>query len=192
MKQWLASAWLDIQRIVPNWKFLHRSTEWSTVAGHATYTPRECGIQDGQFGFWEEEPRWRVRRTSDPNQEWELLRIPQYTDWYNLYQRGATRTTTGMPTVYAIAPDKSVCLGMVPEAGYTIRAEYYRAPQQLVHAGDIPDLPSWHDPMIIVYRAMMWFGRYRAASEVYEQGMLEYRRLLNALMDDQVPKPYFA
>ena len=41
--------------------------------------------------------------------------------------------------------------------------------------------------MAIVYRAMMMYGRFTAAGEVFNDGEQNYRRILTALVRNQTP-----
>jgi len=38
-----------------------------------------------------------------------------------------------------------------------------------------------------VYRAMMYYAGFEAASEVYQRGELEFKRLMNRIDIDQLP-----
>lgn len=41
--------------------------------------------------------------------------------------------------------------------------------------------------MAIVYRAMMMYGRFTAAGEVFNDGEQNYRRIMTALVNNQTP-----
>ena len=41
--------------------------------------------------------------------------------------------------------------------------------------------------MMIVYRAMMFYGGYESAPEVYQRGEAEFKRLMSRLDIDQLP-----
>jgi hypothetical protein len=75
---------------------------------------------------------------------------------------------------------------MVPTAGYTVVGDYYLAPVDLSADTDVPTLPEWHNPMIIVYRAMIDYGMFESAPEVVQRGELKYKQLLQRLEFDQL------
>jgi hypothetical protein len=93
---------------------------------------------------------------------------------------GALRLTQSRPNVFSIAPDFSVCLGPVPAAGYTVTGDYYKVATELVLDGDTPGIqPMYH--MMIVYRAMMYYGASEAAPEIYQEGEVEWRKMMARL-----------
>jgi hypothetical protein len=46
--------------------------------------------------------------------------------------------------------------------------------------------------MAIVYRAMMFYGGYEAASEVYQRGEQEFVKLMRRMTADRLPEVSFA
>ena len=78
-------------------------------------------------------------------------------------------------------------LGPVPNAVYTVNGEYQRAVTTLTANADTPIYPSEYH-MLPVYRAMMSYGRYTGASEVYEDGKNNYARMLSEMERTQLPE----
>ena len=107
--------------------------------------------------------------------------------WRDLYQFGANRTTYTRPNVMSITPGKALALGPVPTSGYTIVGEYYAIPTELTLLTDIPRLPSQYH-MAIVYRAMMFYGAFEAASEVFSLGQSEFNKMINRLESQYLPE----
>jgi len=52
---------------------------------------------------------------------------------------------------------------------------------------DIPALPAQFQ-MAIIYRAMMSYGAYEAAPEVYQRGELEFGKLMRRMTADRIPE----
>jgi len=82
--------------------------------------------------------------------------------------------------------NNSLGLGPKPTAGYTVAGEYWKSAQTLAADADEPEMPA-EIHMAIVYRAMMMYGRFTAAGEVFNDGEQNYRRILTALVRNQTP-----
>lgn len=187
----IANAWVDIQQKHVDWRFLRQSASWATVDGQALYTPAQCGIAAETLGTWIRDS-FRVYNTAAGFGSEQHLTFCPYERWRDLYQFGAFRTTKSRPTDVTIAPDDSIGLGLVPLAGYTVVGDYYRTPVRLTGDADVPALPIKHDALIIVYRAMMLYGPYLGAPELYDLGKTEYLPRFDALEADQLPELSFA
>lgn len=185
LRDWIQSAWWDIQAMHQDWKFLRRSTTFPTIDGQATYTPLEAGITVDTFGRWDVDSFRNYLTTGGINGE-QFMTFMDYDPWRDLYQLGALRTSKSQPFKLTVTPDNSLGLGPVPLAGYTVLGDYYLAPKELASDLELTTLPKYHNPMIIVYVAMRDYGGFEAASEVYQRADLGYRRLLSKLENDQL------
>ncbi len=108
-----------------------------------------------------------------------------YDDWRNAYLYGALRTIKTRPNEISITPLKALALGPIPDAGYTIIGDYFSAPSELVLATDIPALPvKYH--LAIVYKAMVAYGLYEAATEVVQRGQMELDKWMRRINADQM------
>jgi hypothetical protein len=110
-----------------------------------------------------------------------------YEVWRDGYEYGALRQVQTRPTVITITPDKSIGLAPFPIAGYTVLGDYYRIPTEMSGNTDIPALPTQYH-MAIVYKAMMAYGSYEGASEVYQRGEMEYSKWLRRIHRDRMPE----
>ena len=181
---WINEAWMDIQGMREDWQWMRASCSFVTVAGKPIYTPTEIGLTD--WGNWTRDT-WRCYATV-PGQAGEvLMSYLDYEWWRDGYQVGAMRTTQSQPMVVTITPAKAIGLGPTPAAGYTVTGDYYRVPTELAADLDVPALPvRFH--MLIIYRAMMFYGASEAAAEVYQEGKAEYEKLLRRLNLNQMPE----
>jgi len=180
---WINAAWMDIQSIHEDWDWMRNSFSFATVAQQATYTPAQAGITD--FGVWKKDAS-RIYTTSSVFKDEMLAVYMEYAMWRNLYEYGNMRTTYNRPVVTTVTPDKQLGLGPIPDAvGYTVDGEYFRAPFELALDADTPTLPDKYY-LAIIYRAMMFYGAYEAAPEVYTQGQTEYSKLLSRMQVDQL------
>ena len=191
---WIANAWLEIQSLHQDWEFLRKSVSFVTQTGLATYSPLLCGAVDASnaldFGMWARETFRNYNTTAGFNSETLMYWIP-YAEWRDTYQFGANRSVNSRPVFFTVTPNKSLGLGPVPLAGYTVVGDYYSKPVALVADTDIPAMPDKYHQMI-VSRAMMAYGAYEGATEVYQRGEMLYNQLLSELVIDQLPHIEFA
>jgi hypothetical protein len=91
-----------------------------------------------------------------------------------------------MPVIFSIDPSKNFLLGPIPNDVYVINGEGFALPTELVNDTDRPTMPAQYH-MAIVWRALMYYGQYEAAHEAYSHGQNEYSRLMDKLLNDQMP-----
>ncbi len=184
---WANEAWLEIQNERRDWAWMRSSASFATVSGQATYTAAQAGVTD--LGMWARDTFRNYVTTVGTRSEVFMDFLP-YDAWRNMYQYGANRFTTSRPIVIPIMPAIDLGFGPVPSGDYTITGDYYRSPSSLAADTDTPSLPTKYH-MAIVYRAMMFYGGFEAATEVYQRGETEYRRLMRGLSADQLPEMTF-
>ena len=184
---WIATRWLTIQRRHPDWHFLLVSpgVSFVTVAGQALYTPTQCGVTAGVVGQWKRDT-FRCYLTASGTPTEIFLRYLDYDLWRDLYQYGTLRTTQVQPTVMTVTPNFSIGL-QTPLAGYTITGDYFLAPVALTADSDVPTIPIQHI-MGIVYGAMMDYGTFESAPEVYQRGLEGYLNTLAELEKNRLPE----
>lgn len=113
-----------------------------------------------------------------------FMEYMDYDGWRNSYEYGALRTIKTRPLNMTITPNKSIGLGPFPDSGYTVLGDYYSVPVDLVADTDVPAMPAkFH--LAIIYKAMMAYGAFEAASEVYDRGEKEYNRWIRRIHADQ-------
>lgn len=110
-----------------------------------------------------------------------------YERWRDGYEFGALRQTQSRPLIMTVTPDKSIGVGPFPISGYTILGDYFSVPTEMALDADVPSLPTQYQ-MAIVYRAMMFYGRYEGAPDVYSAGETEFNRLMARMMADRLPE----
>lgn len=181
---WISEAWRNIQELRPNWLWMLADVSFATVAGKGAYTPAECGLSD--FASWEEDS-FRVYRTGVGVGSEIFLGCMEYERFRDAYLYNNIRNTTGQPSCVAVAPNKSLLLGLAPDAqGYSVAGQYRRAPSELLANTDIPLMPErFH--MLIVYEALQSYAAYEAAGEVMAEALRQYRRMKKSLEHDQLP-----
>jgi hypothetical protein len=186
---WIATAWRDIQNIHTDWRFLRRQTTFVTVDGQATYTPLQTGITEGTFGAWDRYTFKSFLTTAGNTTEIEMGWL-DYDEWKATYQFGAMRVAKTQPIYVTETPESNLGLGPVPLVGYTVTGDYYLAPVDLLADSDTPTLPSKHNKMLIIYRAMEDHGYFEAASDTLGRGQSRYQAMLGRLERDQLKRIY--
>jgi hypothetical protein len=183
---WVNTAWEDIQTAKEDWQWMREAFQFNTVTQQQIYTPTEVGV-GSTFGNWKRDS-FRASSVGQQYKDEQLINYMEWTTFRNLYIYANMRFTYARPVVVTVDPDKNLGFGSVPDQPYVIVGEYYRAPTTFATNTDAP--PSvfpdrFH--MMIVYRAMMFYGGYEAAPEVYSRGEFEFKRLMNRVDIDQLP-----
>ncbi len=183
---WVNSAWMDIQTAKSDWQWLRDPFEFNTVTQQQVYTAAQAGV-GSTFANWKRDS-FRASSVGQNYRDEQLLNYMDYSIFRNLYQYGNMRTTYARPVVVSITPDKDLAFGAIPDQPYVIVGEYYRKPTEFTSDADAPPtaFPERYH-MSIVYRAMMFYGGYEAAPEVFQRGETEFDRLMNRLDIDQLP-----
>lgn len=209
---WVSDAWTDIQMDFSDWDWMRSSNllgagaSFQTTAGQASYPlgfgggdlggdfggdfgagPGAVGIDPDAFGKWDLETFRCYPTAVGTRGEMFLDNIP-YDAWRDGYMLGAMRDVQTRPVVAAVGPNQSICLGPPPNDQYTITADYFVAPSQMVADTDVPTGLPTRFHMLIVYVAMQKYGQYEAATEVYQRGAQESSRVYAQLSAARAPR----
>lgn len=181
---WISQAWMDIQMENPEWEWMRKSLSFNTVAGQSTYSPT-TDISLTDFSSWRDDSFRIYLASAGVGTEW-LLPIRDYNSFRDFYLLSSRKTTYARPTEIAIKPNSDLIIGLAPDDIYVVSGEYYKEPVILTADADTPDMPSkFH--MAIVYKAMMSYGGFESAAEVYQRGDKEYKSMMNKIRYDQMP-----
>lgn len=187
---WTNDAWRDIQNAHDDWGWMRSSASFATVAGQANYPlgtgPGTAGVAASAYGRWLPNTARNYVTSVGTNSEAAMDVESSYDAWRDTYFFGAARSTTSRPSVICVGPDKTLYLGPVPGAGYTVTLDYFTARTDLSVDADTPALPAKYH-MAIVFRALMYYGAYEAAPEVYQRGELEFGKLMARMTQDRLP-----
>lgn len=189
--KWVNAAWLDIQTKHDDWRFMRASFTLSTSSGDGAYAITDCtdvatsaALTVAGFRAWVKDS-FKIYLSSAGAGTETSLRYRDYDFWYWRWNTG-TQTNT-YPTDFTVDHDQDILLAPKPDGTYTVRGEYMKAATALDGDSDQPELPLEYR-MAIVYRAMMKYGRYNAAPEVFNDGQAEYRRMLREMVRTQRPR----
>lgn len=185
---WICSAYEDLQLTHEDWFFLRGTFSFVTTPDKFRYTPVEAGITHPVMGTsrflgWDINSM-AISNTGEAHDQ-SLLNFISYQQYRDHYLQSVM--TSSRPLVISVSPSLELLLGDKPNRGYTITGEYYKKPQILVNNIDVPELPSQYH-MAIVYRALMLYARFEAAGEIYQDAEMNYKRFLNKIRRNQLPK----
>ena len=190
---WIQSAWLEIQGVHDQWGWMREPFAFNTVAGTGDYLPADTtntltGDVLDDLRYWHKDT-FRCQKVSIGVQDEQWLVEWEYQVFRNTYRFNLQ--TNGRPVVFAIKPNgKAVMLGQIPDDVYSVTGEYQYLPREMVGDTAVPEMPNSALHMVIVYKAMQFYGMYEAAPEVLGRGNTEYTRLMNQLEREQLPEVY--
>jgi hypothetical protein len=177
---WASSAWVEIQNLHRDWKFLRLSASWTTVSGTALYTTGSgsgtVGVAASAFREWVRN-NFRCYLTATGTSDEQFL---DYRDWEafrNIWLFNANRSMRTRPYEVTIDPSYSVGLGPTPASGYTVTGEYYRKAVQMSADSDVPACPAEYY-MLIVYAVMKKYGASERSPAIYQEGATQYNQML--------------
>lgn len=189
---WINSAYIEIQGMHDNWGWMREPFTFNTVANVGDYLPATTtNTTTGQLmtdlRYWWKDT-FRCQRASIGVQDEQWLVEWEYQVFRNTYRFNLQ--VPGRPVVFAEKPNgKAIMLGQVPNDVYIVSGEYQTLPAGMVNNTDEPDIPA-HLHLVIVYKAMQFYGLYEAAPEVLARGNTEFSRLMNQLEREQLPAMY--
>lgn len=179
--QWVQSAWLSIQMAQPNWRWMRKQASIVTVAGQAG----GYDAPDADVATWCLDTA-RNYVTASGNVTEIFMDFIEYDDFRDSYLYGALRTAQSRPLVFTIEPTNMLAFGPVPNGDHTVTSDYFSRASELADDAAIPLMPErFH--MAIVWRALMLYGGYEAASEAYARGQNELTVIQSMLEIDQLP-----
>ena len=185
---WTASAWHAIQTLRPSWEWMSAQFEESLVIGQQSYTGSDLTITR-LSRFMADNDMHRVT-VYDPaigyGDEGYLAFVP-YTRFYPIYQVGSNRSMTGKPQIVSIDNTGKLVVWPTPDKAYTVRGWYRVTPQALELDADLPECPEeFHE--IIVWCALLLLGQYDEAVTQFPFWNVDYRRVLDRLEQNQLPR----
>jgi hypothetical protein len=184
---WINTAYEEIQSLHESWLFRIGEFSFSTIASTQNYTAAGVSLTD--FSQWKYDPDHNnlsgIRLYSAEADEQDLVFVP-WEDFRTNYKYGSSRSIESRPTIFSIKPNMSMDLWAIPDAVYTVNGEYIKDTDVLSGNTDSPLFLDYN--MIIVWKALMYYGAYEGAPEVYAFGENQYGKLLNSLERTQLPQ----
>lgn len=179
---WIATADEDVQRLHNEWKFMVGTFSLDTVAADNSYAASDCITPVTDLRDWKQETL-KIYQTSTDDET--KLYWMDYQEWYEIYGTGTQ--SQNRPSRWTVGNDRSIKLGPTPDAVYRITGEYQKSIDTLAADADTPNYPAEYH-MLPVYGAMMMYGRYTGAMEIYADGEARYKRMLSEMRRTQLPR----
>jgi hypothetical protein len=127
-------------------------------------------------------------RIADGNTVERPLAWMTYDNFRQAFYTGGQNS--GVVQYWSISPQDEFLLGPAPDGAHFVRADYIKDYADLVGDSDTPAMPArFH--MIIVWRALMEYGGFDAAGEVYQRAEKNYNEMWTALVQSQLEMPSF-
>lgn len=187
---WVNWAARDIHLAREDWRWRRGSATANSTSTQANTASSAFGLTD--FASWKRENgvyQPSAYRISDGSgTERRLFWMPY--DQFRMQFTVGTQTA-GVATYWSISPSEEFLLGPAPDGPHFVRADYVKDYTDLSADGDTPTMPSrFH--MMIVWRALVEYGGFDAAGEVYQRADQNYRLMWTALVQSQLEAPSFA
>lgn len=221
--KWIDRAYLDVQRSRSTWLFLRMQFAAAVPIqdeNQGYYTAADLGLtnvgqwivnesgRESDMRVYEAETAASVLGDTLPfvlgageddnyiglgiDGELPLVYVPWDT-FRDLYLLGSSRSISGWPQVYTVAPNNAIVMHPRPDKEYVLVGEYYRTPHRFGENDadvdtDTPIFPeAYHD--IIMFRALMYYATRYAEPDILAEAEHEYKSIKNAMELTQLPKP---
>ena len=165
---WVQQAWREIQLSRHQWRFAWAQASVPVASDFRNYfLPADLDVWD--------------KATIECNGR-KINALP----WADFRQRYAQGSGESYPRFITQMPDRTLALDTTPDQDGQITFEYWRTPQALTEGGITPRLPERYH-MIIVYRAMLYYGLYENAPEVVQAARSGESRIMGELELSELP-----
>lgn len=171
---WINDAWMDIQNLRSDWRFMLEPFSVSLSIGETVSLPADCKSlleesvvitrADGSKLFPDvitpEDMRLMKRLRNDP------ASYPQYI----------SVDSAGLMTVHPACSET-----------VTISGDYYVVPSEMNENTDIPRMPSEHH-MAIVWKALMESGAFDESSNTWQRANNRFTSALSSMNGTELPE----
>jgi len=184
---WISRAWGDLQAKRTDWLFLRDTFTLTTINAQSSYAASdltyEAGITSARLRLFDKQSLRIYKTSAGKVDEIELPFIP-----YEVYRTNNLigQQVSGRPEYFTVDAKNNLLFDPVPDGSYTITGEFIKTPQILAGNTDIPEVPI-HFHNLIVYRALIRYAYFEAASEVLDDAKMQDKALFNQLLIEQLP-----
>jgi hypothetical protein len=189
---WTNDGWRSIQLAHGSWRWMRGDfTSTAIASGTRAYSATDLSItRFGEFLLNEEhEDRYSVYLTATGVSDERPLRYMSYDRFFTTCMRGAQ--TNAYPAWFTITPDNKIALHPIPDASYTLRGPYQKAPQELAANTDEPEMPARFHHLIADVALQEYLGAHDEASTQIPLWRLRKLRGFTNLERDQLPRIRF-
>ncbi len=190
--QWVSWAHRDICLMHESWLFRRGAALGETTTMSMPHDLASPGFALSDFADWKAESReyrpstWR---TSDGQQSEMPMTFLSWDEFRARFVQGVH--TAGAVQFWTVDPSGVLMVGPTPDAAHKVRADYIKDVVDMTADTDVPMFPArFHK--LIVWRALIEYGGYDAASEVFQRADRNYSMGLPALLQAQLPMRWIA
>lgn len=168
LRDWIIDAWTEIQNGEEDWTFNRVEISKDITTGQQKRTLTQLLITD--LRDWKRD-EFRMYTNSVGQDDEQDLIYASYLDFRDEYLKGTGLQQVGRPWRISIDPaDDSLYFGPNPNTSYKLLGTYYKTAQVLSADADAPTSIMAQFHMAIVYAAMMKYGAFNGAPEVFDRG----------------------
>lgn len=185
--RWTNDAYRQIQNAATGWFWLQGEFSAPLTIGQQRHTPDNLGID--RFAAWDcrgpgREDRFSVYLTAGAGAGEYGLAFVDWPTFYTTRLRGLQ--LAGQPRLFSISPAGEFVVSPTPDAAYTLRGPYRKAPQELAVDADVPEMPArFHD--VIVSAALVMLTTHDEAAPTLSLYQMRQLRGFSELLRDQLP-----
>lgn len=185
---WVQQAWEDIQRERTDWSWMKARFEGTLSSGLDTYDPSLVGAT--RWARWEHftpgGQDFSVYLTSAGRSDERWMQEREHSEFERTCRFGSNYGTQGYPGIVSVDPAGKLLVWPVPDAAYTLRGAYWKAPQALSADGDIPEMPERFHAAIRL-RALLLMATHDEALDQVPVWTADYARINRAMVQDMTP-----
>ena len=172
---WIQQADNYVQLKYVNWKFLRQTF----TSGNTTTASVATLAKPAALKYWD----FKTFTIIEPGQT--DINVMESIE-YDKIKADILDISEGVPWRAIVMPDNSLHFEPIPDAVYTIIADYYDVPTLLAANADISLIPAEYH-QVIIGRAMILYANFESAPEIKDQGEEVYVEQLALLENDQLP-----
>jgi hypothetical protein len=186
---WVNWAARDITLSREDWRFRRGSATLASTTSQAN-PASAFGLTD--FASWKAENnsyKPSTYRVSDGAGMEQAMVFLSYDEFRQRFMVG--QQTPSSPQYWTVSPSEDFLVGPAPDFAHFIRADYVKDYTPMALDADVPIIPArFH--MLIVWRALMEYGGFDSAGEVYQRAQSNYSLGYPQLSQSQTDAPTFA
>ncbi len=180
--QFVKDAYIDVQNLREDWKWMEGSRSFSTQAGKDTYTLFDLfGTTTPSLKKYQYDSFVIADNTGHKT-------YLQYLERNALESMYMNDTTKDMPGFFTEDPSTGyIVLKPIPSDAYAITFRYQKAPEILSTDAQIPLLPvAFHN--LILYKAVEKLSAYLGSPQIYRAYAVDAAKMMAQLMRNELPK----
>lgn len=184
--KWVNWAARDVTLAREDWRWRRGS---ATLASTTSMTNAAAAFGLTDFASWKDAAglyKPSAYRIADGAQTEHELQWLTYDQFRKQFMIGTP--ATGSVQYWSISPTDEFLVGPAPDSAHFLRADYIKDYTDMAADTDVPALPTrFH--MLIVWRALMEYGGFDAAGEVFMRAEKNYTLTWTSLVQSQLETP---